>query len=190
MTKAYIGLASEGVTPFETRLMEEIGFFLALKGYLQRTRSFDRSFENGLSEFIKETKLSDKKTVKAEVFGGVSGNYVIPNFDIIDIQLDVWQKAQNTAKKYLPLWESLSTKEETLYTLNTFLVYGQKLDNTSKLVIYRNPNLLAPRTLSESLVSHAIKMATAERIPSYNIADRRIADKILEKINSDYLAAI
>lgn len=180
----YTGLNTKDATHFQTRVMEEVSFYLAMRGFILRTRPVDNFYQNGLADFF-ATKVAKKNRHYGEVYSGVSGGFSLPGYNPIDASFETWEKAQNIAKRHCPDWHLQDDDIQKQMTLNIFLLFGTSLDLRSAFLLYNYPALVNDRVMD-----HAIRVAKTEGIKIFNTANLEVANKILEKIRNDYLASV
>lgn len=139
MKKYYTGIGSRETPKDICKLMEDIAFKLASKGYILRSgaaQGADAAFEEGAKAYAEQV---DERLTLAQIY--------IPwdSFTVYDEFYKDWYKlldrmqkkkqAEQIASEIHPAWDKCSRGAKLLHTRNVFQVLGTSLNSPSQFLI-------------------------------------------------------
>lgn len=129
--KYYTGIGSRQTPKDILKLMEDIAFKLAQKGYILRSgaaEGADSAFERGCDRFYMGAK---EVFIPWKDFGGISGQ----GMRLILEELPTAKEAYQLASETHPAWDKCSKGAKALHARNTFQILGPNLNNPSSFLI-------------------------------------------------------
>lgn len=167
--KFYTGIGSRETPESFLKLMEDIGEYLALRGWTLRSGGADgadKAFEKGCDKAKgdKEIFLPWKK---------FNGNPSILSIDKMSIEIK--KEAFEIASKFHPVWDQLSYGAQCLMARNGMQILGQDLKTpTSFVVCYNLGGFIHGGT------SQALRIALDRKIPIFRLThDNELKDIII-----------
>ena len=163
MLRVYAGIGSRTIPPDIFKVMEQVGEFLAKRGWVLRSGGADgadSAFERGC----------DAGRGKKEIYLPWSGfNKNASELFLKSVPLrGTKEKAFDIASKYHPVWEQLNYGAKCLMARNIYQVLGQDLNTPVSMVICFNLG-----GFTHGGTSQALRVAKDEGIPIFRLSEEK-----------------
>ena len=139
MAKYYTGIGSRQTPKDILKLMEDIAFKLAQKGYILRSGAAggaDTAFEDGAKYYAEQI---DERVTLAQLYipwaSFVSYDEYYKDWYKVLGRMSKIEEAYQLASETHPAWDKCSTGAKALHARNTFQILGSGLNNPSSFLI-------------------------------------------------------
>jgi hypothetical protein len=140
--KYYTGIGSRQTPKDILKLMEDIAFKLAQKGYILRSGAAggaDTAFEDGAKYYAEQI---EERVTLAQIYipwasfikGGDHGDFYKDWYKVLD-RMSKKEEAYRPASETHPAWDKCSVGAKALHARNTFQILGPNLNNPSSFLI-------------------------------------------------------
>lgn len=166
----YAGIGSRATPPEVLKLMEEIGYTLAKRGWTLRggyAEGADMAFHIGAC-------MGNGKQENYIPWKGFNGADPKNGTMIIASELPDWPTALSIAKEFHPAWDKCSQGVQKLLARNSFQIGGRDLETPVNCVICWTPD-----GAEVGGTAQAIRLAKHIGVPVFNLA----IESDLEKLN-------
>lgn len=168
----YTGIGSRKTPEHILKLMKQVGYELAQRGYTLRSgkaQGADSAFQQGVMQYVTANQLTINRWRNlAQIYiPWKTFNPLRNGFDIWDICLDdVYAEELAAACMHPDHWNNCSSGARKLHTRNVHQVLGSDLKTPSQFVLYWCPEVRGKPTGGTAT---AVKLATTYGIPCINM---------------------
>ena len=180
----YTGVGSRETPEHLLKLIEQVAYWLAGRGYTGRSGSAvgaDSAFEQGFNRYEVVNGVSDRVSFEAYLPWGGFSDIREDSTHIVTPNLPNYNEAVEIASTIHPAWNRLSRGAKALHTRNVYQVLGLDLNTPSNVLFcYAQPTYNKHKELTgvKGGTNTAIQLAMKHNIPIYNFYLQEDIDKV------------
>ena len=188
--KYYTGIGSRQTPKDILKLMEDIAFKLAQKGYILRSGAAggaDTAFEDGAKYYAEQV---DERVTLAQIYipwasfikGGDHDDFYKDCYKVLD-RMNKKEEAYQLASETHPAWDKCSKGAKALHARNTFQILGSGLNNPSSFLIcwaqVDNHGKIKGGTAT------AWNLAKAHGVPCFNLYNEEDKQRLIKFLEAE-----